>query len=144
MENELYNKFNEEINRYRNSLLFYAKKCDWDTFKDNAGRLFDYCESFEMSVIEKKVFRITKMILAVLFFMVVLIVKMNPSIYPEFAKVNESMTLIAVLTCLFEVFFLYNHRMYIKGKLSGYNKRRERFIRNIQRDFEEMTVSMAA
>jgi hypothetical protein len=144
MENELYNKFNEEINRYRNSLLFYAKKCDWDTFKDNAGRLFDYCESFEMSVIEKKVLRITKIILAVLFFMVILIVKMNPNTYPELTRINESMTLIAIATSCFEVFFLYNHRMYIKCKLSCYNKRRERFIMNIQRDFEEMTVSMAA
>jgi hypothetical protein len=144
MENELYNKFNEEINRYRDSLLFYAKKCDWDTFKENAGRLFDYCESFEMSVIEKKVFRITKIIVAVLFFMVILIVKMNPDIYPEFASINESMTVIAIATSCFEVFFLYNHRMYIKGKLSCYKKRRERFIMNIQRDFEEITISIAA
>lgn len=144
MENELYNKFNDEINRYRNSLLFYAKKCDWDTFKVNAGRLFDYCESFEMSVIEKKVLRITKIILAVLFVMVVVIVKMNPDIYPELARVKELMTLIAILTCFFEVFFLLNYRMYMKGKTSCYKKRRERFIINIQQDFKEMTVSMAA
>ncbi len=144
MENELYSKFNEEINRYRVSLLYYAKKCDWDNFKDNAGRLFDYCESFELSVIERKVFRITKIIVAVLFCMVILIVKMNPNIYPEFTRVNESMTVVAIATSCFEVFFLYNHRMYIKGKLSCYKKRRERFITNIQRDFEVMTVSMAA
>jgi len=144
MENELYNKFNEEINRYRNSLLFYAKKCDWDTFKDNAGRLFDYCESFEMSVIEKKVFRITKIVVAVLFFMVVLIVKLNPNIYPELARVKEVMTLIALLTCFFEVFFLLNYRMYMKGKMSCYKKRRERFVINIQQDFKDMTVSLAA
>ncbi|MBI5665038.1 MAG: hypothetical protein HZC49_08155 [Nitrospirae bacterium] len=144
MENELYNKFNEEISRYRNSLLFYAKKCDWDTFKDNAGRLFDYVESFEMSVLERKVFRITKIVLAVLFFMVALIIKMNPNMYPEFAKINELMTVTAIATCGFEVFFLYNYRMYMKGKISCYNKRRERFIMNIQRDFEHMTVSMAA
>lgn len=144
MENELYNKFNEEINRYRNSLLFYAKKCDWDTFKVNAGRLFDYCESFELSVLEKKFFRITKIVLTVLFFMVILIVKMNPNVYPELARVNELMTLAAVLTCFFEVFFMCNYRMYVKGKISCYKKRRERFIKSIQRDFEEMTVSMAA
>lgn len=144
MENELYSKFNEEINRYRNSLLFYAKKCDWETFKDNAGRLFDYCESFELTVLERKFFRISKIIIAVLFFMVILVVKMNPQIYPELARVNELMTVTAIATSCFEVFFLYNYRMYIKGKMSCYKKRRERFIMNIQRDFEHITVSMAA
>jgi len=144
MENELYNKFNEEINRYRNSLLFYARKCDWDTFKLNAGRLFDYVESFEMTVLERKFFRITKIIVAVLFFMVILILKMNPDIYPELARVNEFMTVTAIATCGFQVFFLFNYRMYLKGKLSCYKKRRERFIMNIQRDFEDMTVSVAA
>ncbi|RJR17707.1 MAG: hypothetical protein C4581_07440 [Nitrospiraceae bacterium] len=144
MENELYNKFNEEINRYRNSLLFYAKKCDWDTFKDKAGRLFDYVESFEMSVLEKKFFRITKIIIVALCFIVILILKMNPQIYPDLARVNELMTLAALAICGFEVFFLFNYRMYIKGKISCYKKRRERFILNLQRDFEVMTVSMAA
>ena len=144
MENELYNKFNEEINRYRNSLLFYAKKCDWDTFKINAGRLFDYVESFEMSVLERKFFRISKIIVGGLCFMVILILKMNPSIYPEFARVNELMTITAIAISCFEVFFLFNYRMYLKGKISCYNKRRERFIMNLQRDFEDMTVSVAA
>ncbi len=144
MENELYNNFNDEINRYKNALLFYAKKCDWDTFKVNAGRLFDYCESFELSVIERKFFNISKIIVAVIFFMVVLIVKMNPNKYPELARVNEMMTLIAVATSCFEVYFFCNFRMYMKGKTVYYRRRRERFIMNIQRDFEEMTISMAA
>jgi len=144
MEKELYNNFNDEINRYKNALLFYAKKCDWDTFKVNAGRLFDYCESFEMSVIERKFFRISKIIVFVIFLMVVLIVKMNPNKYPELARVNEIMTLIAVATSCFEVYFFCNFRMYMKSKIVYYKRRRERFIMNIQRDFEDMTISIAA
>ena len=144
MEKELYNNFNDEINRYKNALLFYAKKCDWDTFKVNAGRLFDYCESYEMSVIERKFFRISKIIVAVIFLMVVFIVKMNPNKYPELARVNEIMTLIAVATSCFEVYFFCNFRMYMKYKIVYYKRRRERFIMNIQRDFEDMTISIAA
>lgn len=144
MDNELYKRFNEEVNRYKNSLLFYAKKCEWETFKVNAGRLFDYVESIETSVIEKKFIRITKMILAVLFFIVVLIFKMNPDMYPELARVKELMILMAIAGCCFEVYFFYNFRTYMRSKTVFYKKRRERFIRDIERDFKHMTFPMAA
>ena len=144
MNKEFNNKFNEEINRYKKALLFYSRKCDWDTFKDNAGRLFDYCESIEASAIEKKFFKITKMIVAALIFMVIIIVKMNPDMYPRLARVNELMTLIAIATCCFEVYFFYNFRMYMKGKTIYYKKRREKFIRNIERDFKESSAQLAA
>ena len=92
MDKELYRKFNEEIHRYRKALLFYANKCDWSRFKDNAGRLFDYCESIEALEIEKKFFRITKGIVAVLVFMVIFILKINPDVYPDLARVNASLS----------------------------------------------------
>jgi len=144
MNKDFNNRFNEEINRYRKSLLFYARKCDWDTFKDNAGRLFDYCESIEASAIEKKFFKISKMIVGVLLVMVIIIVKMNPEMYPKLARINELMTLTAIATCCFEVYFFYNFRMYMKGKTLYYKKRREKFIRNIEQDFKESSVQIAA
>ncbi len=41
MNKELNRAFNEEITGYKNALLHYAKRCEWEMFKDNAGRLFD-------------------------------------------------------------------------------------------------------
>jgi len=62
MKRELNERFNYEVDRYRKALLFYAKQCQWDTFKANAGRLFDYVESIEMSEIERRFFNISKII----------------------------------------------------------------------------------
>ena len=109
-----------------------------------AWSLLDFQSRESHPKTQESIFRITKIIVAVVFFMVILVVKMNPNTYPELARVNEIMTVTAIATSCFEVFFLFNYRMYMKGKLSCYRKRRERFIANIQRDFEYMTVSMAA
>jgi hypothetical protein len=144
MNKEFNNRFNEEINRYKKALLFHAGRCDWGTFKVNAGRLFDYCESIEASAIEKKFFKITKIIVGIILIMVIIIVKMNPEIYPRLARINELLTLIAIATCCFEVYFFYNFRMYMKGKTIYYKKRREKFIRNIEQDFKESSVQVAA
>ena len=59
MNQELNQLFSEEVNRYKNALLFCAKQCEWETFKINAGRLFDYVESIEMSELERKFFNIS-------------------------------------------------------------------------------------
>lgn len=144
MDSEFNSIFNKEITQYKKTLLFYAKKCDWQRFKLNAGQLFDYVESTEMSETEKRFFRITKGIVAVLFIMLILIVKMNPERYPELAPINELMTLAAVAVCCFEVYFFYNFRIYIKAKSFFYKKRREKFIRNIEQDFKEGSVRAAA
>ena len=144
MKREIHNKFNEEVNRYRKALLFHAKKCDWGTFKLNAGRLFDYVEAIEMSEIERRFFAITKGVVAILFFMVLFIVKMNPHLYPQLERLNELMTIAAVAVCCFEVYFFYNFRIYMTTKTALYNKRRETFIRDIEQDFREMALSAAA
>ena len=140
MKKSMHHKFNEEINRYKNSLLFYARKCDWDTFKVNAGRLFDYVESYEMSAIEQEFFRISKIIVLVLLLAVVLIFKLNPGIFPEAERLKEIMTLFAIAGCCFEVYFFFNFRKYMQGKTYYYKKRREKFIRNIERDFRNTSL----
>jgi hypothetical protein len=141
MDSELRKRFNEEINRYRNALLFYAKKCEWDTFKINAGKLFDYVESIEISEIEREFFRITKILLFVVFLMVILVYKMNPSVYPGLEKIKDIVTLIAIGSCGFEVYFFFSFRMYMQNKSIFYKKRKERFIRDIENDFRNMVLS---
>jgi len=48
MDHEFAHRINEEIERYRNALLHYAKQCEWESFKSKAGALFDYLEKIEL------------------------------------------------------------------------------------------------
>lgn len=144
MRKEMNDKINEEVVRYKKALIFYAKQCEWDTFKVKAGKLFDYLEYIEMSEFERKFFNISKIIAAVLIFMVLLIIKINPGAYPGLVKVKELMILLAIGGCCFEVHFLFNFRMYKKGKTIYYKKRRERFIRDIERDFRDIIIPALA
>lgn len=48
MDREFANKINEEIERYKNALLHYAKQCERQSFKSKAGMLFDYLEAIEL------------------------------------------------------------------------------------------------
>ncbi|NIQ14626.1 MAG: hypothetical protein GTO02_09565 [Candidatus Dadabacteria bacterium] len=137
MKKELIKAFNEEVHRYRNTLACCAEKSEWDVFKVNAGKLFDYIESIEMIEIESKFFRISKIILFVLLLMVVFIFRMNIDIYPEMARIKELAFLGAVAGSCFQLYFFLNFRMYMEHKMTFYKKRRERFIRNIERDFKE-------
>ncbi|MBI5409803.1 MAG: hypothetical protein HZA14_10600 [Nitrospirae bacterium] len=137
MNEELNKTFNEEVTRYKNALVFYARKCDWETFKVNAGRLFDYIESIERSEIERRFFRVSRIILIVLFFVTVFICRINPEIYPELMKVKKTIILMAISGCGFELYFFMNFRIYMKQKMIYYKKRRDRFIRGIEKDFRE-------
>jgi len=140
MKSDMHRKFNDEITRYKNSLLFYARKCDWERFKINAGRLFDYVESIEMSEIERRFFNISKVVVIILCLAVAVIFKLNPGIIPEAERVKELLTLSAIAGCCFEVYFFFNFRKYMQGKTVYYKKRRERFIRNIENDFRNVSL----
>jgi hypothetical protein len=136
MEKSLEMTFNEEVNKYRNILLSCAKKSEWNTFKTNAGKLFDYVESIEMSVLEKKFYNISTVIIGVLILVVVAVYKINPAIHCEVARVREVMVLIGIGGCSFQLYFYVNFRMYMDHKTTSYKYRRERFIRNIEADFK--------
>jgi hypothetical protein len=77
MDSEFAHRINEEIERYRNALLHYAKQCEWESFKSKAGALFDYLEEIELSEIQRKFSRMFKIILLVLVMIIVIILKMN-------------------------------------------------------------------
>lgn len=140
MNSDLHRTFNEEVNRYKNALFFYARKCDWDTFQDNAGRLFDYVESIEMSEIERKFYKISKVIVMALFIVVIFILKMDRNLSPGITRLKDFVVIIAVAGGSFEIYFLLNFKMYMKNKIRRYKKRRERFIMDIEQDFKEIVV----
>ncbi|KPK00854.1 MAG: hypothetical protein AMK71_07665 [Nitrospira bacterium SG8_35_4] len=141
MKTDMHQKFNDEITRYKNSLLFYARKCDWETFKVNAGRLFDYVESIEMSEIERRFFNISKIVVLILCIAVAVIFKLNPELSPHAERIKEFLTLSAISGCCFEVYFFFNFTKYMQGRTAYYKKRREKFIRNIENDFRNFSLT---
>ncbi len=140
MKKELHAAFNEEITRYKNTLLFYARKCDWDTFKVNAGRLFDYIESIEMSETKRKFLKVFGLILAVLVPSVLFILKIHMGGCPTLLRLRDVLGLTVIAGCGFEFYFFLNFRMYMDVKTALYKKRRERFIKNIEQDFRKMIL----
>lgn len=140
MKKELHRTFNQEVHRYRNILTSCAKKCDWESFKLHAGRLFDYCESIEMSEIERRFFGISKIVMLVLFVIAIVFFKVDPDVFPEFVRVKRIFTFSALGGCLFELYFFINFRTYMRIKTEFYKQRKERFIRNIERDFRNVIL----
>jgi hypothetical protein len=140
MKKELADNFNKEVERYRQTLLKLARSCDWDTFKMKAGNLFDYVEWIEIAEIENRFFRIFKSVLVVLVAVVVAIVNMDVAIHPDLARVRYSIILLAIAGSCFELYFFLDFRMYMEVKSLCYQKRRDKFIRNIEKDFREIIL----
>lgn len=140
MDTESSNRLNEEVERYRKALIYYAKACDWDTFKRKAGNLFDYLESIELTELEKKFFRIFRLILVVVVIATAFILKLDSGIFPSLVKYKQAFMMAALSACSFELYFYLDFRLYVKGKMSVYKQRRERFIRNIENDFRSFVM----
>jgi hypothetical protein len=135
MDRELYNRINEEIEGFRTALVHFAKACEWETFEKKAGSLFDYLESIELAVLERKFLKKFLIILAVLIASVVFIVKVDGQAFPAFLKYKDAIIQAAIAVSCFEILFFMNFRLYVKAKMSWYRKRREQFIRGIKADF---------
>ncbi len=144
MNKEIDRKINEQVTTYKNSLAFYAQICKWDAFADSAGLLFDYLESVEMSEFERKFFSISKVVAAVLVLTVLFIIRLSTGAYPDLLRFKEVLILFAIGGCCFEVYFLYNFRMYKRGKTIYYEKRRKKFIRDIKVDFRDTIIPSMA
>jgi magnesium-transporting ATPase (P-type) len=140
MDHEFADRINEEIERYRKALLYYAKQCDWDGFNSKAGMLFDYLEAIELSEIQRKFFKIFKFILIVLTLIIVIILQMNGESYPSLLRFKDSMVIMAIAGSCFELYFFLDFRIYVEHKMSKYKQRRVQFIRNIEKDFKEVIV----
>jgi hypothetical protein len=140
MKRELAEQFNREVDGYRNALLFYARKSDWEEFKTKAGRLFDYVESIEFSELERRFFKVFTPILAALGLAVLLLFGVDFEVHPEWMHLKNTFILSALATCSFEIYFYFDFRMYLGIKTSNYKKRRERFVRDIEQDFRSFAL----
>lgn len=135
MKRELAEEFSREVDSYRNALLYCARKSDWDSFKDKAGRLFDYVEAVEHSELERRFFAIFTPILAVLVLVVLALVGGKFEVNPELMRMKQTVILAAVIASTFELYFFLNFRMYKSVRTTYSMKRRENFIRNMEQDF---------
>jgi len=140
MNRTLHRTFNKEVSQYKNSLLFYAKLCDWETFKSRAGSLFDYIECIEIKEIERKFFKIFKVILSLLFITVFFIIIVNPESNPEMSRIRQIMIIAALAGCCYDLYLFISFRYFMKHKENFYLKRRERFIVEIKSDFRDVIV----
>lgn len=143
MKEELRNAFNENVHRYRNTLLYCAKKCDWDTFKLIAGRLFDYIETVERAELRRRFFRSSGFVVAVMFCMVVFILALHPNVSPEIERLKRLIFFAALGAGGFEFFFYMNFHEYMKRKAALYKLRKDYFVRGVEKDFRDMCLAPA-
>jgi len=109
-------------------------------FEKKAGILFDYLDAIERRVIERSFFIRFFFILAMLVATAVIIVKMDGQVFPVFLKYKNAMVLTAIAVSSFKLYFYVDFRMYVKAKMSWYKKRKEQFIKNIEKDFKEIII----
>lgn len=148
MKKEWRDQFNEQVENYRRALLYHARINDWETFKAKAGRMFDYVESIEYAVLERKFFYNFTTILVVLAAIAIALFQVDFTVTPELLRIKNLIVFGGVLGGTFELYFYINYRTYRKVRTTYYAQRREKFIRNIEQDFrgfvEETELSKAA
>ena len=131
-------QFNQKVEAYRKALLYHSRTRDWQSFKVKAGRMFDYMEAVEHSELERRFYRNFSVILAVLTAIVVALFKVNVEVVPELIRFKNMMVLAGLGVSSFELYFYIDYRVYMRVKMVHYTERRERFIRNIEKDFEDL------
>ena len=140
MERQLAEQFNQEVENHRKALLYYARKCDWETFQAKAGRLFDYLESIEFRELERRFYSVFSLILGFLVLAVIGLMTVDFQVHQELPRLKHAFVMSAIAVSSFELYFYVDYRMYVDVKTRCYRKRRETFIREIERDFRGFAV----
>jgi len=136
MKKGLKQQFNEEVENYRKALLYHARISDWETFKAKAGKMFDYVEAIEYSELERRFFTHFNVILAVLAVIVFALFKVDFAVTPALLRLKNAMVLAGLGISSFELYFYLDYKIYVRVKTVHYRERREKFIRNIEKDFQ--------
>ncbi len=143
MRRELAEQFNRNVDNYRKTLTVLAQNCDWKGFEAKAGRLFDYVESVEYMEIERRFFRIFNLILGFLILVIIGLLSVDFNVHQELLRFKNAFIVTAIAVSSFELYFFVDYRMFAQGRTFGYRKRRENFIRAIERDFRSSASSYA-
>ncbi len=137
MKKGLEQQFNQEVENYRKALLHHARTCEWETFKAKAGKMFDYVEAIEYSELERRFFTNFNVILAVLVVIIAALFKVDFAVTPELVRLKNIMVLAGLGMSSFELYFYLDYKIYMRVKTVHYSKRRENFIRNLEKDFRD-------
>ena len=140
MRQSIHESINTEVEQYRRTLVHFAKAREWESFEKKAGVLFDYLESIELTILERKFYSAFIMILAISVGIVIVILKADNRFLPMITRYKEYVVLLASFTTFYELYFYLNYRSYVQVKMLQYKKRKEQFIRNIENDFKEYTM----
>jgi hypothetical protein len=135
MTGERREQFNQNVERYRRALLYFARISNWETFKDKAGRLFDYLESIEFAELERRFFRNFGAILFVLIAIAVALFEVDFASTPELLRLRDLLVFTGLGIGSYELFFYINYRTYVRVRIGNYSERRERFVKDIEQDF---------
>jgi hypothetical protein len=136
MDRETRRKFNEQIGHYRIRLDLHAKKCDWEKFKLDAGRLFDYAEAIELSETRRRFLNVFRIILVLVVVCALYLFSPDPASILEIPRVKRAVIAAGAGGAFYDLFFYMNYRYYINAKALFYEKRRLRFIRGLEQDFK--------
>jgi hypothetical protein len=128
------------VENHRKALLYYARKCDWETFHAKAGRLFDYLESIEFRELERRFYSVFSLVLGFLVLAVIGLMTVDFQVHQELPSLKNAFMMSAIAVSSFELYFYVDYRMYVDIKTRCYRKRREIFIREIERDFRGFAV----
>ena len=142
MKRGLKEQFNQEVENYRRALLYHARTSDWETFKTKAGKMFDYVEAIEYSELERRFFTNFNVILVVLIAIVVALFMVNFAVTPELLRLKNTMILTGLGVSSFELYFYLDYKIYMRVKVRHYTDRREKFIRNIEKDFRTYVLQV--
>ncbi len=140
MKRELADQFNREVENYRRALLYHAQTRDWKTFQAKAGRMFDYVESIEFKELERRFFRIFNLVLGALVVVVIAVFNVDFEMHGDLLPLKNNVLFSAFAVSSFELYFYIGYRRYVGARTAEYTKRREKFIRVIERDFRSYTT----
>jgi len=135
MRKGLKEQFNQEVDGYRKALVYHAKTGDWETFKQKAGRMFDYVEAIEYAELERRFFTNFNVILVLLVAVIFALFKVDFTVTPDLLRLKYTMVLLGLGGSSFQLYFYINYKIYIKVKTVKYPERREQFVRNMEDDF---------
>ena len=140
MKKDFAERFNAEVEAYRQSLLLNARKSDWTTFKMKGEKLFEYLEAVELVEVERRFFNRFWTILIILGLAVIGISTMDAIVPPDMLRFKYSVILLTLAACSFELYCYLAFRTYVDVKKTYYNHRKDRFLKNIENDFKEIVA----
>ncbi len=134
MDRNVLERLNSEIERYKVSLRYFARTCDWGSFRSKAAQLFDYLESTEVSLVKTRFYGTIGIIVMTLVAVVMLFTALGNVIAPFVARYRDGLLVVVLGAYGLGLLLLLELRLYLSIRTSRHGKRVDRFIRAIEGD----------